>query len=97
MGVTGDSIKIVRYRPQQDPATNATLSAIGADDPPAVVERAGYAFVKYYSQHYETYGRKIDYQIFDGTGESDSEEVSRADAVTIAQALAARREMSETE
>jgi hypothetical protein len=84
MGVEGNKIIMVRYRPQEDPATRATLTAIGGADDPADVERAAAAFVRYYNLHYETYGREVQLITFDGTGESDSDEVARADAVTIA-------------
>lgn len=87
MGVEGNKILMVRYRPQEDPATRATLSAIGGADDPADVERAAAAFVRYYNLHYETYGREVQLVTFDGTGESDSDEVARADAVTIATQL----------
>ncbi|HVM51975.1 MAG TPA: ABC transporter substrate-binding protein [Acidimicrobiales bacterium] len=87
MGVTGDSVLLVRYRPQADPATTATLAAIGGDDDPAVVDRTAKAFVRYYNTHLETYGREVKYVTFDGTGEADSDEVNRADAVTIATQL----------
>jgi len=86
-GVTADSILIVRYRPQEDPATRATLTAIGGADDPADVERAAAAFVRYYNLHYETYGREVKLVTFDGTGDPASDEVARADAVTIAEEL----------
>ena len=86
-GVTADEVLIVRYRPQEDPATRATLSAIGGADDPGDVERAANAFVRYYNVHLETYGREVKLVTFDGTGASDSDEVARADAVTIATQL----------
>ena len=87
MGVTGDSITIVRYRPQEDPAVRATLTAIGGADDPADVERAAAAFVRYYNLHNETYGREVKLVTYDGTGDPASDEVARADAVTIAEEL----------
>ena len=87
MGVTGDSVLLVRYRPQEDPATRATLSAIGGADDPEDVDRAAKAFVRYFNVHNETYGREVKYVTFDGTGDPASDEVNRADAVAIAEEL----------
>ncbi|HEX4904145.1 MAG TPA: ABC transporter substrate-binding protein [Acidimicrobiales bacterium] len=87
MGVEGDQVLLVRYRPQEDPATRATLQAIGGADDPADMERAAAAFVRYYNTHYETYGREVKLVTFDGTGDPTSDEVARADAVTIATQL----------
>src|SRR5688572_5878043 len=81
MGVTGDSVLLVRYRPQEDPATRATLSAIGGADDPEDVDRAAKAFVRYFNVHNETYGREVKYVTFDGTGDPASDDVARADAV----------------
>lgn len=86
-GVTGDSVTLVRYRPQEDPATRATLTAIGGADEVETVERASEAFVRYYNLHDETYGREVKLITFDGTGDPASDEVARADAVTIAEEL----------
>jgi hypothetical protein len=86
-GVTKDDVLMVWYRPQEDPATSAALSAMGGYDEPAVVERAVKALMRYYNLHTETYGREVKLKIFDATGAYDDPEVARADAVTIATQL----------
>lgn len=86
-GVTADEVLMVRYRPQEDPATTATLQAINAADDAATVDRASKAFVRFYNLHSETYGREVKLVTFDGTGDPASDEVNRADAVTIATEL----------
>ena len=56
-GVTADSIKVVSWLGQEDPATRQALSAAELQDPPAVVERAFNALNKFHNAYYQTYGR----------------------------------------
>jgi hypothetical protein len=86
-GVTADEVVIVRYVPQPNPATQATLRAIGADDSPEVETRAAESLFRFFNLHYETYGRELKYVEFHGTGDAQTDEVNRADAVTIATQL----------
>lgn len=86
-GVTAESIKIVWYNDQQNAATQAALAGIGASDSDAVVRAQIQAFARYYNLHLETYGREIVIEEFQGTGDPQSDQVLRSDAVAIAQNL----------
>lgn len=84
-GVTGDTIKIVWYNDNTNPATQAALAGIGASDSDNVVRGQIRAFERYYNLHTETYGRRVVIEEFQGTGDPQSDQVLRADAVSIAQ------------
>ena len=84
MGVTEDEILLVWYRPREDAATSAALTAMGGYDEPEVVERAVQALLRFYNLHYETYGREVRIETFTATGPYDDAAASKADAVTIA-------------
>jgi hypothetical protein len=86
-GVTADTIKIVWYNDDQNPATQAALAGIGASDSDAVVRAQIQAFARYYNLHLETYGREIVIEEFQGTGDPQNDQVLRSDAVAIAQNL----------
>ena len=84
MGVSRKDILIVRYAKQVDPATQAALEGAKLADPAQVSARQREVFARYFSLHYETYGRRIKVVDFKGTGSSTDETVLRADAVQIA-------------
>jgi len=84
-GVTEDSIKVVYYlTPETDPVIDFITSEIQVDDTNEQSEQTLSGFNEFYSNFFETYGRKVDLQFFTGTGPSDDPVAARADAVTIA-------------
>ena len=88
-GVTADKIKVVRYLLAIDPATRAILvnARLGDEDP--VVNRAYEALRRYTNQHFETYGREIEYIDVPARGNDTDEEAMKADAIRIAQEIKA--------
>lgn len=86
-GVTGDKILVIRYRGQENAATSAALTGAGATDSRENTEKQFQNFVKYFNQHFETYGREVILKVFDASGDTD--ESQRADAITIAEKLGA--------
>jgi hypothetical protein len=84
-GVTADSIKVIYYlTPEVDPVIDFITSEIQVDDTNADSSATLSGFNEFYSNYFETYGRKIDLEFFTGTGPSDDPIAARADAVTIA-------------
>lgn len=85
-GVTADSVKVIFYLadPKLDPLTTATVAGAGADTsfPDAVATVAKYADL--YNKIFETYGRKVDVEVYKGTGAPDDVEKAKADAIAIA-------------
>ena len=88
-GVTGDKILLVRFRTPSDPATEAALTAAGANDTDEVTARVIEALRRYYNHHYETYGREVVIQEVQASGDSDNDEAMKADAVRIANEIKA--------
>jgi hypothetical protein len=83
-GVTADSIKVVSWLGQEDPATRQALAAAELQDPPAVVERAFRALNKYHNAYYQTYGREVQLVQMNAGGESTNDAAMKADAIKIA-------------
>ena len=83
-GVTADSIKVVSWLGQEDPATRQALSVAELQDPPAVVERAFNALNKYHNAYYQTYGREVKLVQMHASGDSENDAAMKADAVKIA-------------
>ena len=83
-GVSADTITVVWYRPKADPATQAALTAAGASDTPENSEATFRAYVDYFNATYETYGRKVELVVKEGSGEADDDAAGRADAIDIA-------------
>jgi len=85
-GVSGDAIKIVAYvgDPAKNPLQAATVRSAGADVDVATAKETIAGYAELYSTYYETYGRQIDLQFYDGTGAPDDEVTARADAKAIA-------------
>jgi hypothetical protein len=84
-GVTSDAIKVVLY---EGPDNDAILSAIAGavtDDKPADVTATYKAFLPYFEQYYETYGRKVDLVVYKGKGNAIDEVAARAAATEIAE------------
>jgi hypothetical protein len=84
-GVTGDTIKVVFYQtPETDPVIDFITREIQVDDTNAEDAATLDGFNEFYSNYFETYGRKIEIEYFVGTGPSNDPVAARADAVTIA-------------
>lgn len=83
-GVTEDTIKVVYFRAHEDPAVGAALTAAGAQNQPAQREATVRDYVDYFNHHYETYGRKVELIVREGSGETDDDNAARADALKIA-------------
>jgi hypothetical protein len=86
-GVTADSVNIVVYvaDPELDPLTSATVSGAGADVNPESAVETLQGFADLYNKLYETYGRRVDVEVYTGTGAGDDLEAARADAIAIAE------------
>jgi ABC-type branched-subunit amino acid transport system substrate-binding protein len=86
-GVTADTVKVVEYitDPTLDPLTAATVSGAGADVNPETNAETVQGFADLYNRLYETYGRRVDVEVYIGTGAGDDLEAARADAIAIAE------------
>jgi hypothetical protein len=86
-GVTADTVKVVEYitDPTLDPLTAATVSGAGADVNPETNAQTVQGFADLYNRLYETYGRRVDVEVYTGTGAGDDLEAARADAIAIAE------------
>jgi hypothetical protein len=83
-GVTGDKIKLAVMLVEGDAASEAVLTAAGANDSEEAVRQQYLDYVDYYSTHYETYGREIEVTFYNGSGTATDDAAGRADAVRIA-------------
>jgi hypothetical protein len=83
-GVTRDKVLIVRFIPQVDPATQAALRGINADDLPEDQKRIYETLRLYQNAHAETYGREVVFQDVGASGPSENDEAMKADAIKIA-------------
>ncbi len=85
-GVTGDSIKIVRYAadPALDPLLASQISGAGADVDPESANVTAQGYIDMYAEYLETYGREIEFETYTGTGASDDEQAAKTDAQAIA-------------
>lgn len=77
-GITGDTIKIVRYLLEGDPASDAILTAAGINDSDEETKAQVRDWIDYYTHHYETYGRDIEVVFVKQSGESESALISDA-------------------
>ena len=83
-GVSADSIKLAVMLVEGDAASEAALTAAGANDTEEMERQQYLEWVEYYSTHYETWGRKIDVTFYKGSGPAPDDAAGRADAVRIA-------------
>jgi len=87
-GVTGDTIRIVNWVAQdQDPILGFITSAILNDDTNADDEATLRGMIEYWETYYETYGRKVELIVVEGSGTIVDEAAARADAVKIDEEL----------
>ena len=83
-GVTEDTIKVVYFQPEADPAVSAALTAAGANNTNEEQEATMRDYVDYFNAHYETYGRTVELVVRQGSGDTADDAVGRADALAIA-------------
>ena len=88
-GVTGDKVIVALWQAQSDPATSALVTAAGVSDPPEDVRRTIDVLVRYFNEHYETYGRQVELVYVTASGATTDDQAMRADAVHIAQDIGA--------
>ncbi len=86
-GVTADSIRIVYYVPEVDPAVGAALAAAGAANSREDVIASFQDYVDLFAAHYNTWGRSIEVVVYDARGAADDDAAAQADAIDIATEL----------
>src|SRR4051812_25838960 len=85
-GVSADAIKIAYYIPTPNAATQAALKAAGSGDDQKDIERVTEVLRRYYNDHYQTYGREVQFTKVNASGESSDDVAAKADAHKIADA-----------
>lgn len=89
-GVTADTIKIVVYiAPEQDAVLDFITAAIANDDTNADVQATYQGYVDLLNATYQTYGRTVELEFLQGSGQSQDEVSARADAVRAVEELGA--------
>lgn len=89
-GVTADSIKVVVYVAKEDDAVlNFITSAIENDDTNQQVKDTYQGYADMFNEFYQTYGRTVELEFLDASGESQDEVAARADAVKAAEEMGA--------
>ncbi len=83
-GVTDKEITVVYYHAAGDAASDAVLTAAGANDTDEQEKAQILEWSKYYESHYNLWGRKIKWIFMTPTGEATDDAVGRQDAITIA-------------
>jgi hypothetical protein len=68
-GVTGKTIKVLRYRPKSNPQVDAILNTQGLAFSAAAEEQAQNTYAKFFEKHYEFYDRKVEWVWEQGTCE----------------------------
>jgi hypothetical protein len=82
-GVTADAIKIVVYKGQPDPLTQAAVGAAGADTDPNAVNQTALDYLTMFEDVYELYGRRLDVEVVEATGGASDATAALADAQTV--------------
>jgi hypothetical protein len=85
LGVTGDTIKVVVYRAAAGSDLLAALQ--GMSDTPEDIATTRTAYMEMLQELYETYGRKIELVIFEGSGAADDPVAGKADAIKVAEEI----------
>jgi len=83
-GVTATEVRLVYYQPQSNPATDAALTAAGANNTPAEQEATTKDWVDLLGKHFEMSGRTPKLTVVGGSGASDDDAAAKADAIKIA-------------
>ena len=89
-GVTADTIKIVVYlAPEQDAVLDFITAAIANDDTNEQVRATYEGYVELFNATYQTYGRTVELEFLEGSGQSTDEVAARADAVRAVEEMGA--------
>ncbi len=86
-GVTADTVRIVRYVPEENADIQAILTGVGANDTPEESSQTYQQFLQLSSALSETYGRTVELVDFQGTGAGDDIVAAKADATQIVEEL----------
>jgi hypothetical protein len=86
-GVTADTIRVVIYEAPENDAILDAISGAVTDDSPSDVTATYQGLLPYFEQHYETYGRDIEYIVYPATGGAIDEVAARAAAAEIAEEI----------
>jgi hypothetical protein len=86
-GVTGDTIKVVVYSadPARDPLLATQVATAGGDVSQETAQATTRGYLEVYEQYFETYGRKVEFEFFTGTGAFNDAAAATADAISIAE------------
>jgi len=86
-GVTGDTVKVVVYNtdPELDPLLATQVATAGGDVSPESAAETASGYLALYEEYFETYGRKVEFEFFTGTGAFNDAAAATADAITIAE------------
>ena len=88
-GVTKDTIKMVYFKVAEDAATDAVLTAAGANDTNEQEEAQVRDWITFYESHFQMYGRKVDFQYVTASGPATDAAAGRADAIKVADEIGA--------
>jgi hypothetical protein len=83
-GVTEDAIKLVLYIPRDDFFVSMLTGQGTAFEPDATIQAVRH-FVDLYNQTFETYGRRVELEVYTGRGAADDQAQAQADAREIAE------------
>ena len=83
-GVFPDHVKVAYYTPKANAATQAALKAAGVQDDQADIDRVEEILRRYYNDHYQTYGREVQFTKEDASGDSSDDVAMKADAHRLA-------------
>ncbi|HYZ92904.1 MAG TPA: hypothetical protein VFA34_11000 [Actinomycetota bacterium] len=83
-GVTKDKIKVALYHAQEDAAANAILAAAGASDTPEQEDEQAREWARLFEKHYNTWGRKAEVVVVNGSGAPTDDAAAKADAIKVA-------------
>lgn len=82
-GVTAETVKVVRYLPRYDAASQAILASQGLYDSPADEGRAQRGFTAFFEKHFDFYGRAIEWVLVQTNCSSGDATCYRNDAKAI--------------
>ena len=86
-GVTGDTIKVVIYQAPDDDAILDAIAGAVTDDEPADTTATYEGLLPYFQTYYETYGRNVEFVVYQATGSAVDEVAARAAATEIAEEI----------
>ncbi|CAN5414043.1 hypothetical protein BH18ACT1_BH18ACT1_03440 [soil metagenome] len=84
-GVTGDTIKVIAYLPlANDPVLGLITGSVGINDSPEQTRATYQGYADLYNSYYQTYGRRVELEFQEATGNVIDEVSARADAQSTA-------------